>query len=193
MTIYNLSLLKEKLADAKNVGILGGSFNPAHIGHLSITSYALEHLNLDYIIWIVAKQNPLKPLYKKDINQRARSALDIINGYDNVLVSTIEEEIEPNNCTYDVLCFLTEHFRHIEFTWMMGRDCIPQFYLWENFDKFTNIVNVAVFNRILPDDSLIESSVGYNTLLKKNKYSVVFCNNQVINISSSEIRASTKQ
>lgn len=191
MTIlYTLTLLKEKLVTAKNVGILGGSFNPAHAGHLGVSKYAIEHLSIDYVLWLVAKQNPLKPKYQKDINQRSLEAIDIVNGYNRILVSTIESEIEPNNCTYDVLSFLNKNFPHIEFTWMMGKDCIPQFHLWEHFDEFTNMVNVAIFNRAVSADIAIESSVGYNTLLKKNKYSVVFCDNQLINISSSEIRAS---
>lgn len=187
--IYNLQDLKNTLHNnssntIKNIGLLGGSFNPAHIGHLKISQYALSELGMDYIIWLIAEQNPLKPPYKWTLQERAEFANHAAN-HPQILVSTAEIDI-GSKCTYDTLLFLVHSFPNINFVWLMGVDCIAQFHLWENFDKFTEIVEIAIFDRTCDVD--VKNSIAGKELLKKRKHRVVFCTNKKINISSTAIR-----
>ena len=168
----------------KKVGLLGGSFNPAHEGHLAIAQKALE-MGLDYVIWLVVPQNPLKPPYEMSLEERVKSAEGVCrlalnchpgldpgssvltnnailkelgphfrgddeecrdDNVDRIIISSLEEEIHSAN-TYDTLTYLTKHFPDTKFVWLMGVDCLDQFHLWENYDKFTNLVDIIIFNR----------------------------------------------
>lgn len=178
--------LKKILAGSKRVGLFGGSFNPAHIGHLEISKYALTFLNLDYIIWLVTPQNPLKPPYKTNYQDRCNQSLSIID-QPNLLISNIEQEIHSKH-SYDTIDFFYKTFSSIDFTWIMGVDCLKEFHLWEHHNEFTNLVDIAIFDR--PGySSYMESTVAGKELLKNAKKRVIFCQDKMIDISSSAIRA----
>jgi nicotinate-nucleotide adenylyltransferase len=196
MNLQEYKLLDSRLGGNDNerrVGLLGGSFNPAHIGHLEISKYALRELNIDYVLWLVTSQNPLKPPYKMSLVERANYALQIADD-PRILISRLEEEIK-GTCTYDTLLYLRKNFPKTNFTWLMGADCLAQFHLWEHFDQFTKIVNIAIFNRKGASEYL-ESTVAGKMLqkesLKNNQFRVIFCHNELVDISSTEIRAGIK-
>ncbi|MES2214441.1 MAG: hypothetical protein V4485_00265 [Pseudomonadota bacterium] len=193
--IYLLQDLKRVLLnnpgaanEIKKIGLFGGSFNPAHIGHLEISKYAIDELGMDYAIWLVAEQNPLKPPYEHDLQSRAAFASKLAE-HNRILVSIMESEIK-SKCTYDTLLFFIQNFPKLDFTWLMGADCLFNFHLWENFDKFTDIVDIAIFNRSNSEDP--KKTIAGKELLKKRKHHVVFCNNEQIDISSTSIRAANK-
>ena len=191
MTTYDTASLLKFLSTSKRVGLLGGSFNPAHEGHLAVSEYAIKHLDVEYVVWLVAVQNPLKKDYKHNIEARAVHAASIASHNQKIIISTIESEIKNSSATYNVLHYLTTHLPDIEFTWMMGADCVPEFHLWENFDKFLDIVDIAIFDR--DEYALsIKSTITYKEFLKKHKHRVIFCNNTKVSVSSSEIRKHSK-
>lgn len=184
--IHNLQSLKKILHGAKKVGLFGGSFNPAHIGHLEISKYALNFLKLDYIIWLVTPQNPSKPPYETSLQDRCNYALAIID-QPKILVSDIEQEIHAKY-SYDTIDFFCKTFATINFTWIMGVDCLKEFHLWEHYNKFTQLVNIAIFDRPgYPD--YMTSTIAGNELLKNSPNRVIFCQDKMIDISSSAIRA----
>lgn len=186
--IYNLQSLKEILANAKKVGLFGGSFYPAHIGHLEISKYAIDFLELDYVIWLVSPQNPLKPKYKTNLQDRCLYAESIVDS-PKIIVSDVEKEIK-SKYTFDTIEFFCNTFPKISFTWMMGVDCLETFHLWEQYENFTNFVDIAIFDR--PGyTNLMESSLAGKELLKNMNNRVIFCHNKKIDISSSAIRAKT--
>lgn len=187
--IYNLQDLRATLSKGYHkIGLLGGSFNPAHTGHLEISKYAINELGLDCVIWLVAEQNPLKPGYEQTLQERASFANQVAN-HSKIIVSTMETEIH-SKCTYDTLMFFVQNLPNLEFTWLMGADCIAQFHLWENFDKFADIMNMAIFARTGYENTT--DSIAWKELLKKHKYSIIFCTNTKIDISSTKIRAAHK-
>ena len=191
--IYNLqsfaTLLLSSKMYGKKVGILGGSFNPPHAGHLAISNKALE-LGLDYILWLVAPRNPLKPPYESTIEQRLELASQLVSNNPQIMVSSLEEEIKTTN-TYDTLIYLTSHFPKADFIWIMGVDCLKEFHLWENYDKFSKIVDIMIFNRKGYEDLLIDSIAGkvlQAKPCKKYESGVIFIGEKLSDLSSTEIR-----
>ena len=89
----------------KKIGILGGTFDPPHLGHLHISEIALKKLKLDCLIWIIAKQNPLKQ--KPYLNTKTRMMLskDITKGQKKIFVEYLDDKIKSNN-TFDLLNYL---------------------------------------------------------------------------------------
>lgn len=185
--IYDLQSLKDLLAcSGRNIGLFGGSFNPAHNGHIAMSEYGMLSLHLDYVIWLVSPQNPFKPKYKKSLEERSNYAASIIED-DKILVSTMEVEID-SKYTFQTIEFFCSNFKHHNFTWMMGADCLESFHLWENYDKFMELVDIAIFDR--PGYSYYQkNTVCIKELMKNHKHRIIFCKNELVNISSTEIRA----
>ncbi|XVN42097.1 MAG: nicotinate-nucleotide adenylyltransferase [Candidatus Rickettsia vulgarisii] len=143
--IHNLQSLSFLRNSSLNVGILGGSFNPAHVGHLQISYQALKILKLDYVIWLVALQNPFKAEYKLDIFSRAAKAAEIVK-HSRILVSTAELDIGSYH-TYNSLKRFKELFNNINFTFLMGADNINSFHKWYRYKDIADLYNIVVFDR----------------------------------------------
>jgi len=124
--LYNLQALNFLNNSHFKIAIMGGSFNPAHQGHLEISLHALKQYKFDYIIWLVAEQNPFKPSYKKNIFERATEAAEFVQNYPKIIVSTVEHNLQHTQ-TYYVLKALINKFKTTQFTWMMGIDNIIHF------------------------------------------------------------------
>ena len=187
--IYNLQAFAALNLSGKKVGILGGSFNPPHTGHLAICKKVLE-LGLDYILLLVVPQNPLKPPYELDLQTRAKLAATLAMQTPRIIVSCLEEEIKTTN-TYDSLLYLTSHFPKTNFVWIMGVDCLKEFHLWENYDKFSDIVDIMIFNRN-GYEALLTNSIAGKVLqakpCKKYQSGVIFIEEKLSDLSSTEIR-----
>ncbi len=128
------------------VGLLGGSFNPAHQGHVYISDAALEHLALDQIWWLVSPQNPLKKVKDLDpLDERLKGAKKITKGK-NIQVLDLEE---PLGLTYtvDTLTHLKKIYPNIYFVWLMGADCFAELHKWKSWDEIMSRVPIAVFSR----------------------------------------------
>lgn len=130
----------------KRVGILGGSFNPAHRGHVLISQLALRRLNLDAVWWLISPKNPLKSAKNlASIEQRVEAAMQVARPQ-NILVSTIEQDL-GTTYTVDTLAALRRHFPKTSLVWMMGADNLIQMPQWKNWPKIFEIMPVAIFGR----------------------------------------------
>lgn len=137
---------KELLTPGLKVGLLGGSFNPAHEGHLHITRMCLTSLGLDRAWWLVSPGNPLKP--EKGMapyEDRFASAEELARD-PRIVVSGIEREL-GTRYTADTLIALTERFADVNFVWLMGADNMLQFPKWRNWREILEMVPVAVYPR----------------------------------------------
>lgn len=129
----------------KTVGLLGGSFNPAHEGHAHIAHAAKERLRLDEVWWLVSPGNPLKdardlaPLAERFASAAARAR----NG---MRVTDIEREL-GTNYTAEVIARLRRRFPRLRFVWLMGADNLAQIPAWKAWSSIFNTVPVAVFAR----------------------------------------------
>lgn len=143
--IYDFQSLSFMRHTDLKVGILGGSFNPAHQGHISISQQAINKYGFDYIIWLVANQNPLKPLYKIDIFTRCSQALACVEN-PKILVSSVEHDLNTYY-VYDSLKGLINRFNSVNFTWLMGIDNIENFHRWYRYQDITNLCPIIIFDR----------------------------------------------
>jgi nicotinate-nucleotide adenylyltransferase len=128
------------------IGLLGGSFNPAHEGHLAITRDALKQLRLDRVWWLVSPQNPLKPVGETaDLEQRLAAAR-VVAGRDRRVVVTDLERRLGTRYTVDTVAWLRKRCR-ARFVWLIGADNLAQLPLWRGWRRLVRMVPIAVFDR----------------------------------------------
>lgn len=130
----------------RTVGLLGGSFNPAHAGHRHISLHALKLLGLDAVWWMVSPQNPLKS--RSDmapLADRMDSAMKV-GRHPKIFVTDIEQQLRTTY-TADTLTALKKHFPRTNFVWLMGADNLQQVHLWQNWQRIFSLVPVAVLDR----------------------------------------------
>jgi nicotinate-nucleotide adenylyltransferase len=131
----------------RRIGLLGGSFNPAHGGHLHISRLALTRLDLDEVWWLVSPQNPLKattgmaPLAVRLAQANAVAAADR-----RIHVSAIEAVL-GTTYTADTLTALRRRFPRAHFVWLMGGDNLRQIPYWKRWPTIFRTVPIAVFDR----------------------------------------------
>ena len=130
----------------RRIGLLGGSFNPAHDGHLHISLLALELLKLDEVWWLVSPQNPLKP--EDDmapLDKRLAGAEKLANGH-AIRATDIERDL-GTQYTVDTLATLKQRFPDACFVWLMGADNLIQIDQWVRWEQLFELMPIAVFAR----------------------------------------------
>lgn len=131
-----------------SVGLLGGSFNPAHGGHRRMSVAALERLGLDEVWWLVSPQNPLKP-----VAGMAPLAIRIASGkavarHPGIRVTGIEAEL-GTQLTIDTIQALKRRYPQVQFLWLMGSDNLMQFHRWAAWREIARQVPIVVMARPL--------------------------------------------
>jgi nicotinate (nicotinamide) nucleotide adenylyltransferase/ribosome silencing factor RsfS/YbeB/iojap len=131
----------------RRIGLLGGSFNPAHAGHMHITREALKRLNLDEVWWLVSPQNPLKPVAgMAPFAERLAQAAAVAAADPRIRVTDIEAKL-GTTYTADNLKMLRRRFSRAHFVWLMGGDNLAQIPYWKRWQDIFRTVPVAVFAR----------------------------------------------
>lgn len=183
----------------KRIGILGGSFNPPHAGHIHISKLALNALKLDAIWWLVTPQNPLKSSNETLPLQDRTKLCREITSHPKIVVTTIEEQLDQPH-SYGTIKKLKKHFPNTNFAWITGMDNAHNFHKWNNWRDILNEICMIHVTRHPPVDLVkqcparmmanqrhitldhgkrvkLESNTTYWLLQKK-----------MVNISSTEIR-----
>ena len=131
------------------IGLYFGTFNPIHIGHLTIANHLAEHSDLDQVWFVVT---PLSPFKKKssllDNNQRLEMVYRATKDYTNLRPSDIEFGLKEPNYTIDTLTYLGEKFPEHEFALIMGEDNLKSFHKWKNYELILENHNLYVYPRI---------------------------------------------
>ncbi len=128
------------------IGLLGGSFNPAHEGHRHISLFALQRLRLDAVWWIVSPQNPLKPEEGMASFEDRFAGAEAIARHPRIYVSDFESKL-GTRYTVDTLRELRRrHGRH-RFVWIVGADNLIQLPRWRDWTAIFEMVPLAVFAR----------------------------------------------
>ncbi|HAT35779.1 MAG TPA: nicotinic acid mononucleotide adenylyltransferase, partial [Rhodospirillaceae bacterium] len=130
----------------RRVGLLGGSFNPAHRGHRLISVEAMKRLNLDAVWWLVSPQNPLKPSKGMEkLEKRFDSAIEVA-AHPRIWVNNLESEM-GTQYSVDTIAKIQQRFSDRRFVWLIGADNLKQMPDWRRWEKIFNSIPVAVFTR----------------------------------------------
>jgi len=164
------------------IGILGGSFDPAHKGHLAISKEASKRFNLKKIIWAITKKNPLKAVNKTPISKRIKDCKKII-GLNSFIKVKFYEDIINSNKTIDLINYLKKN-KNLEIFFLMGADNLINFHKWHKSKSITEKCNIIVFDR----QGYKKNSLKSKTFKKLNNKTLTFVKFKKVNISSSQLR-----
>jgi len=130
----------------RRIGLLGGSFNPAHEGHRDISLAALTCLDLDEVWWMVSPQNPLKSARGMASFAERMASAKAMADHPRIRVTDIEQRL-GTRYTADTLRKLVTRFPSYRFVWLMGADNLAQISSWRDWTRIFHLTPIAVFDR----------------------------------------------
>ena len=164
------------------IGILGGTFDPAHKGHLAISKEAVRRFNLKKVIWAITKKNPFKNKSKTNILTRIRHCKKIIGKITFIKVKFYEDIVKSNK-TINLINYVTKNKKN-EIYFIMGADNLINFHRWHKWKEIYQKCNIIVFDR----HGYKKKSLNSKTYKSLNKDKLKFINFNKVNISSSQLR-----
>lgn len=181
------------------VGILGGSFNPPHEGHVHISKMLLRSFKLDAIWWLVTPQNPLKPANGMLLLSERVALSRKINDHPKIIVTGMEEEFQTTY-SYASIKKLKTYYPHTHFAWITGMDNAHNFHLWNNWKEIlgeicmihvtrhppVKLVRQCPVRMLATQKHIILDRGGYWPLDANTTYWLL--QKKMVNISSTEIR-----
>jgi len=165
------------------IGILGGTFDPAHIGHIKVSKEAKKKFRLNKIFWVITKKNPFKKKSFFSLKKRINHAKKINVNNKFIKIYFFEDKIKSNK-TIDLMKFLKNRYKKTEFFFIMGADNLINFHKWKKWNKIAEISKILVFNRLNYKSKSLKSI----SFKKLNKKRLQFINFKKVNISSSQLR-----
>ena len=127
------------------IGLLGGSFDPPHAGHVHLTKEALKRFGLDRVWWLITPGNPLKTHGPAPLDQRLQAARALMR-HPRVEVTAIEAQL-GTRYTAETIGKLQHLYPHTRFVWLMGADNLAQFHRWDRWQQIIQNVPVGVLAR----------------------------------------------
>tara|TARA_B100000073_G_C23545231_1_gene497820 strand:- start:119 stop:646 length:528 start_codon:yes stop_codon:yes gene_type:complete len=173
--------LKNKIK--KKIGILGGSFDPAHKGHLKISIEAKRKFKIDKIIWAITKKNPFKPKSLFSLKERITIAKKIIKKHRYISIKFYEDKIKSNK-TINLINYLKKKNSNSEIFFLMGADNLISFHKWYKWKTISLKCNILVFDRT----NFKSKSLKSKAFKKFNSKTLKFIKFKKIDISSSKLR-----
>jgi nicotinate-nucleotide adenylyltransferase len=187
------------------IGLVGGSFNPAHDGHIHVALKARQQLGLDQIWWLVSPQNPLKSnLGMAPHEKRLANARKIVTPYPFLRVLEPESSL-PSNYTYNTLKYMVKTMPLSRLIWVMGADNLDQFAHWHRYRDMIRLLPIAVVDRPSYSFKAIATGrrlLGRQTKVTKMRYAIMtksvnlpgwcFITGQLNAASATEIRQQTQ-
>jgi len=167
----------------KKIGILGGTFDPAHKGHLEISKQAKKKYKLNYILWAITKKNPFKKKSKTKLITRIKFAKKII-GFNKFIKIRFYENITRSNKTIDLISHIKRKNDTLDLYFIMGADNLINFHRWHKWKSISQKCNILVFDR----QGYKAKSLKSITFKRLNQKSLEFIKFKKVNISSSQLR-----
>lgn len=182
----------------RRVGLLGGSFDPPHIGHVHISLAAMKGLHLDAVWWLVSPQNPIKGLKPAPLEHRLALCEQIVD-HPRILISDLETHL-GTTMTYHTICKLKERYSETQFVWISGMDNALSLHRWNHWQELLREVCMVHLTRS-PARSLVTACPLRMYARQKHVFidkggelpldsgtTYWMLQKKMINISSSEIR-----
>ena len=167
----------------KKIGILGGTFDPPHKGHLEISKQAKQKYKLHYIIWAITKKNPFKKKSKIKLITRIKFAKKIIGLNKFIKIRFYENKIKSNK-TIDLINHIKRKNNMLNLYFIMGADNLINFHRWHKWKSISQKCNIIVFDRLGYKTKSLKS-ITFKRLNQKNLEFIKF---KKVNISSSQLR-----
>ena len=167
----------------KKIGILGGTFDPAHIGHIKISREAKKKVKLDYIIWAITKKNPFKNESSLSLKSRINFAKKITKKERFIKIEFYENKIKSNK-TIDLINHFKKINKKLDIYFIMGADNLINFHKWHKWKSISQKCNILVFDR----QGYKAKSLKSITFKLLNHKSLKFVKFKKVNISSSQLR-----
>ena len=163
------------------IGILGGTFDPPHYGHLEISKLAIKTLFLDKVYWCITKKSPHKNKAFFSLAERIKKSKIISSKIKKIKIKFFEDKIKSIN-TIDLIKYLkNKNVKNIYFL-IIGSDNLIKFHKWKNWKLLLELTEIVVFSRKDYDKKAKKSAI-----MKQSK-KIMFIKNKPINISSTKIR-----
>ena len=165
------------------VGILGGTFDPPHIGHLHISKIGIKKLKLNKLIWIITKKNPLKRKPYLETKARIKLSRKITKNEKKIFVQYLDGKLKSKN-TFDLLNYIKKKNKKTKLYFLIGADNLINLHKWNNWKKIPSLAKIVVFSR----QNYSIRALNSVALKKLEKKDWMYINSKKINISSSLIR-----
>ena len=170
----------------KYIGILGGSFDPAHKGHLGISKISLKKFQLNKIYWVITKKNPFKNNTFYSLDERIKFAKRISKTQKKIKLIYLDNIIKSSRII-DVINYFMKKKRIKNIYLIIGSDNLLQFHHWKSWKKILKLVKLIVFSRRGYDRKGMKS-----TVVKNFKNKITFIKNKPILISSTQLKKRNK-
>ncbi len=167
----------------KKIGILGGSFDPAHNGHIKISIEAKKKLKINKIIWAITKKNPFKSKSHFSLKKRIVLSKKITKKHNFISIKFYEDKIKSNK-TIDLVNYLKKKYNRSEIFFLMGADNLISFHKWHRWKTISSKCNILVFDRTNYKSKSLKSMA----FRKLNNKGLKFIKFKKVNISSSKLR-----
>ncbi len=135
-----------KLENKKNIGILGGTFDPAHIGHIIISKTAKRKFKLNQVVWAITNKNPFKGKSSISLKDRIKYAKSINFKNKFIKIRFYEKKIKSNK-TIDLIKYFVKKNKNSNIYFIMGADNLINFHKWKKSNQITNMCEILVFDR----------------------------------------------
>ncbi len=166
----------------ENIGILGGSFDPPHKGHLYISNKSIKLLKLKKLIWAITKKNPFKKRPFFSLALRKKLCLKLIKGHKKIQLNYYEDKLKSKT-SIALVKFLKKR-KKFKIFYIIGSDNLIKFHKWKSYKELLKLSILVVFSR-KGFDTKAQKSVIVKNLKEKN---IKFVKNLKINISSTQLR-----
>ena len=163
-------------------GLLGGSFDPPHYGHLKISKIALKKLPIKKVVWIVNKKNPFKKKTYFSLKQRLLKCKKMTEKNKKIRVMYLDKIVRSPR-TFKVINYFKKKSKERIF-FLIGSDNLIYFHKWKNYKSILKSCVLVVFSRKGYDNRAKKSYL----LKKKDLNNIIFVNNKKFNISSTMIK-----
>ena len=166
----------------KYIGLLGGSFDPPHKGHLGISKIAIKKLKLKKIYWVITKKNPFKNKTFYSLDERVNYANKISKSQKKIFTIYLENIVKSSR-TIDIVNYFIKKKNIKNIYFIIGSDNLIRFHKWKSWKKIVKLVKLVVFSRKGYDRKGMKSIV-----VKNYKNKIVFIKNKPIVISSTQLK-----
>ena len=169
-------------ASNKTIGLVGGTFDPAHKGHIAITKIAIKKLNFSKVLWIVTKKNPFKDNPYYSLSQRLKKAKELTKDIKKIKVIHLDKRVNSSR-SINIINYLVNRKKLKNIYFIIGADNLINFHKWKDWKRIVKLTKLIVFSRKGYDRKGSKSTV---TKYYKNK--ITFIKNRPIVISSTKLR-----